>query len=298
MGVGEAAFRYRNPEIYGLGMHGERANPGHAGGQGRIGPAMELGAALGGSGDASAPLPVKIPRRRCESEQSERGRSRRRDHPGLDPATGHWPSSTTTPSIPPAASPVGKFGVGGISHRKQLAGYFAPPESISPNAKGVVLPYCPPSPTVSPNVPVSPPSVPATQLHLRLVARTRGHGVLLDSAACCATPSCTSRKHRRCRAPVTLHPCTGDKPRRGARAGDGGGGMMRPQHHQAAEKAASLPQNQAGIWVAGTGVGGKDGFGPPGRGRIPLGSSAPRLSIYAGGGGGGGIDLWCHTQKE
>ncbi|XP_052671919.1 uncharacterized protein LOC128154825 isoform X1 [Harpia harpyja] len=89
-------------------MRGERASPGHAGGRDRIRPAMEPGAAPGvppRAGDASAPLPVKIYGRSRESEQREGGRSRRRDHPGLDPAACHRPGSTMTPSIPPVASP-------------------------------------------------------------------------------------------------------------------------------------------------------------------------------------------------
>lgn len=142
-------------------------------------------------GDASAPLPVKIYGRSRESEQREGGRSRRRDHPGLDPAACHRPGSTMTPSIPPVASPVGTFG-GGFHAESSLPAALHPLAQASPRQAGG-LAFLPPLPSTPPQCPpMSPwphrPSLPPAQLHPRPVTRTACPPVL-----CCLL--CNTRLH-------------------------------------------------------------------------------------------------------
>lgn len=142
-------------------------------------------------GDASAPLPVKIYGRSRESEQREGGRSRRRDHPGLDPAACHRPGSTMTPSIPPVASPVGTFG-GGFHAESSLPAALHPLAQASPRQAGG-LAFLPPLPSTPPQrPPMSPwphrPSLPPAQLHPRPVTRTACPPVL-----CCLL--CNTRLH-------------------------------------------------------------------------------------------------------
>lgn len=68
------------------------------------------------------------------------------------------------------------------------------PGAECPHAKPGISPSCPIPPR--PRVPVSPRSVHPCWQFSCTYSQWQGHGVLLYCAACCASPGCTSRKHR------------------------------------------------------------------------------------------------------
>lgn len=176
---------------------------------------------------------------------------------------------------------------GGVSYRKRLSSCSASPGSsvLMPSKWSCPTAPCPHVPmSPRPHVPTSPRSVHSCWQCSCTYSQWQGHGVLLFSAACCATTGCTSRKHTTSHHHGTrlLPRCTpgaSDQrgPRRGARTA--GCGWVKPRHRQAAKKAVLIPKTGNGD----LGAGGKDGFDPPREGEHPC---------------PGTIDLCCHTRKE
>ncbi|XP_059723890.1 uncharacterized protein LOC132338426 isoform X2 [Haemorhous mexicanus] len=159
-------------------------------------------------GDVLAPRLLKS---RGESRESRQRGGIRGVAPGWV-----WPI-IPHPASPPPAFPQGHLR--GMSHFRQKAAsqLLCIPGLHSPHAKEVVLPCCP-----IPPCPHVPKSVHSCRELGCTYSQWQGRGVLLFSAACCASPGCTSRKHRAshdhgtgsCHAAPRCQPQTG--PPRGA----------------------------------------------------------------------------------
>lgn len=151
------------------------------------------GAALGVSpcaGVASTPLPVTFHGRSREPEQSTQGGSRRSGCPGLDLVFAAGQACCSRPASYPW--PLRYEDLGGDLMQKAACWLLCTRWVMRPHAEWVVLPCCPsPYHSMSPHVPTVCPCC----WHSCTYGQQRGHGVLLYSAACCATPSCTSHKH-------------------------------------------------------------------------------------------------------
>lgn len=255
LSAGSRAFfatRASNLVIYGLEMHLERSWPHCRIGQDQI--CDRAGTSRGVptcAGDALAPPLIRSGG--GSSEPGQRGGGchslgrAQRGCPGWV-----WP---ITPRLPPASLP--QQDLRGIPHRKRFRSCSASLglSVLLPREGSHPVPHPPGSPC---------PCVHSCWQLSCTYSQWQGHGVLLYSAACCATPGCTSRKHR-----ASHDHGTGSCP----------AGPSEGWHRQGARKAAWIPKTGSGD----LGSGGKDGFDPPRQGEDPC---------------PGSIGLCCHTRKE